>query len=106
MTQLELFAAPCKTRKPPIARSTDPQTSHDAAATVQLNDKQWSCMQVLTGEMTANEIGQAAATRFNGMAETYRKRVHELQRKQLIVACGERVCNVTGSNATIFKRRT
>lgn len=96
---------PVSYRVEPIARSTDPQTSHDAAAGVAptLNLKQQECLKSFIGEMTANEVAFEASLNFVGMAETYRKRVHELQRKGLIVACGSRLCRITGTSATAFK---
>jgi len=104
MVQLDLFRDQKRKRQPPIARTSDPATSHDAAKGVSTDSLQGRCLAVLTGEMTANEIGQAASRTFYGLPDSYRKRVHELVRKQLAIACGDRKCTVTGINATTYRR--
>ena len=105
MMQLDLFADSKRKRVEPRARSTDPATSHNAAATIDTGSLQGRCLAVLVGEMTANEIAQAASQRFFGMPDSYRKRVHELVRKQLAEACGERQCSVTGIKAAVYRRK-
>ncbi|NBW09983.1 MAG: hypothetical protein EBR82_18350 [Caulobacteraceae bacterium] len=106
MVQLDLFRDQKRKRQPPIARTSDKPTSHDAAKGVSTGSLQGRCVAVLIGEMTANEIAHAASQRFFGMPDSYRKRVHELVRKQQAVACGTRVCNVTGINATTYRKVT
>lgn len=104
MTQLELFTDRKRARPAPIARSTDPATSHDAAATIDTGSLQGRCLAVLVGDMTANEIAHAASAKFYGMPDSYRKRVHELVRKHLAESCGERRCQITGINAAVYRR--
>lgn len=103
-TQELLFDARLQPRKPPLARATDPATSHNAASGVATDSLQGRCLAVLVGEMTANEIAQAASQRFFGMADSYRKRVHELVSKGTAEKCGTRVCAVTGTGATVYRR--
>ena len=92
-----------------LASEADKATSHAAAS--ETNQKlpylQQCCMIVIGRQlspMTANEIGEAASNMFNGMQESYRKRVHELVRAGLLREAGERVCRVTGKGATVYER--
>ena len=92
-----------------LARNADKATSHAAAAETipKLPYLQQCCMIVIGRQpspMTANEIGEAASNMFNGMQESYRKRVHELVRAGLLREAGERVCRVTGKGATVYER--
>lgn len=95
--------------QPKLARTTDKATSHAAAPETQtkLPYLQQCCMIVCGRQlrpMTANEIGEAASSMFNGMQESYRKRVHELVRAGLLREAGERICAVTGKGATVYER--
>ena len=97
--------------QPKLARNTDKSTSHAAAAeiTPKLNRIQILCLQSVEWSdprrpLTANEIAANAVAYFGGMAETYRKRVHELVRAGLLREAGERVCRVTGKGATVYER--
>ena len=106
MNQRTLFDA---SPEPRLARKSDKATSHAAAAETQtkLPYLQQCCMIVCGRQampMTANEIGEAASNMFNGMQESYRKRVHELVRASLLREVGERVCSVTGKGATVYER--
>ena len=103
MMQLDLFADSKRKRPAPIARSTDPATSHEAASGVNLSATKQRCLAVLKGSMTASEIGRDATVN-GGNAETHRKRVGELHRDGLIESCGTRVCTVTGINAAVYRR--
>lgn len=99
-----------ETIEPPIARASDPQTSHDAAAETKLNLKKHKayCVSVMQGKLgprTAQEIAAEAANRFGGIPETYRKRPHELVCDGLFEECGFRKCTVTGKNAQTFRAK-
>lgn len=96
--------------EPKLARDTDKATSHAAAAETipKLNRIQSLCLQSVEWSdprrpLTANEIAANAVQYFGGMAETYRKRVHELVRAGLLRESGERVCRVTGKGATVYE---
>ena len=74
-----------------LARRNDPQTSKDAAA----SDKRrlYEAMKAVCGSVpnfTAPEAAQRAAMLHGGTAESYRKRVHELQRDGVIRLTGDR----------------
>lgn len=97
--------------QPKLARDTDKATSHAVAADIapKLNRIQSLCLQSVEQPdkrrpLTANEIAANAVAYFGGMAETYRKRVHELVRDGLLREAGERVCSVTGKGATVYER--
>lgn len=97
--------------EPKLARDTDKATSHAAAAETipKLNRIQSLCLQSVElsdprRPLTANEIAANAVQYFGGMAETYRKRVHELVRAGLLREVGERVCRVTGKRGTVYER--
>lgn len=94
--------------QPKLARDTDKATSHAAAADVapKLGVMQSRCLSpdvFDSPRMTANEIAANAAARFGGMAETYRKRVHEIVRAGLLREAGETICSVTGKGATVYE---
>ena len=97
--------------QPKLASDSDKQTSHAAAAEVlpKLNRIQSQVMQAVEWSdprrpLTANEIARNARSYFGGMAESYRKRVHELVRAGLLREAGERICAVTGKRGTVYER--
>lgn len=109
MTQLMLFDLP--TSSAPIARSSDPITSHQSAADTEpkLKKHQAAVLGILQASdhpMTAQEAAAVAVARLGGMTETYRKRCHELVGNGKAEECGFRPCTVTGKNAQTFKARS
>ena len=107
MNQRTLFdAVPAKHKR---ARDVDSDTSHMAAAHVArksraLHDAMIDSLRISGHAMTAQEMAAACVTRCGGLAESYRKRAHELVADGLIVPCGVRVCGVTGASANIYRR--
>lgn len=104
MTQLTLFDTPAA-----IARRTDKQTSKLAAAETieKLNGTQATVALILgraTQPRTANELASECVRLFGGMAETYRKRAHELFVAGRALECDARRCDVTGKIATTYRR--
>lgn len=94
----------------PLARRSDPPTSHDAAADIQA--KLSGCkaqfvaaLQRLGEPSTAHEIAAAAESSASSpaMRETYRKRAAELVKAGAILTSGERACKITGKTATVYK---
>lgn len=101
----------------PIARRSDPVTSHKAAAET---DKKLTKLQSGFFELlkflcdfrkkpvTANEVAEQCIRSFPGVAnqETWRKRAGELLSEEcgaLIEVAGIRKCEVTGTSARTFK---
>ena len=105
MNQLLLFDAPAK-----LSRKSDPITSQKSAVETepQLTGLQSSCMWVLgraVSARTANEIAVECVRIYGRIAESYRKRLHELVADGLAVECGDRQCEVTGKSAMTFKAK-
>jgi hypothetical protein len=103
MIQQTLFDPPAK-----LSRRADPITSQQSAAETepQLNGLQSCCMIVLGRALsprTANEIAAECVKQYGKMAESYRKRLHELVTLGKAVECGERSCEITGKSATTFR---
>jgi hypothetical protein len=103
MIQQTLFDLPAK-----LSRKSDPITSQQSAAETepQLNGLQSCCMIVLGRALsprTANEIAAECVRQYGKMAESYRKRLHELVTLGKAAECGERSCEITGKNATTFR---
>jgi hypothetical protein len=93
-----------------LSRRVDPITSQQSAAETepQLNGLQSCCMIVLGRALsprTANEIAAECVKQYGKMAESYRKRLHELVALGNAIDCGERACEITGKNATTFKAK-
>ena len=94
MTQLTLFDAPPATT--PIARHSDPITSHKAAERIQptVNARQTQCLEVLREHgqpMTSSELAEACCDRFCSdlkvdpvqyakKLDNFRKRADEIKR--------------------------
>ena len=91
-----------------LARRTDPATSLEAGERTQrkLNETQQRALSVtfLAYPRTAQEIGVAAAEKYGGLAETYRKRVGELLRLKRIQIVGVSQCTITGTKATTYQK--
>jgi hypothetical protein len=106
MNQLQLFD-----KKPvKLSRRSDPITSQQSAADTEpkLNGLQSSCMWVLgraIAPRTANEIAAECVRQYGKMAESYRKRLHELVELNKAEECGERRCEVTGKLAMTFRAK-
>lgn len=103
LSQLTLFDSPAH-----ISRKSDPITSQISAADTEprLNGLQSSCLWVLgraVSPRTANEIAIECVRQYGKMAESYRKRVHELVEAGKAVECGERACEVTVKSAMTFR---
>ncbi len=105
MNQLTVFDKPAK-----LCRKSDPITSHQSAAETDhaLNGLQSACLDVLTRSgkpQTANEIAAECVRQYGKLAESYRKRLHELVELNKAEECGERRCKVTGKAAMTFKAK-
>lgn len=104
MSQLSFLDQPSTNSH--LARATDPATSQQAARETQkqLSTLQARMVQVIgeLGPMTACEAGVECARRFDGLAETYRKRATECVRLGALEIVGTRNCRVTGKPAHIY----
>lgn len=103
----------------PIARMSDPVTSHKAASETKtkltkLHTGFFELLKFLCDfrkkPVTANEVAEQCLTSFPGVAnqETWRKRAGELLAEEygaLIEVAGIRKCEVTGSSARTFRVR-
>ena len=103
MIQKTLFDAPAK-----LSRKSDPITSQQSAVETepQLTGLQSCCMIVLgraVSPRTANEIAAECVRQYGRLAESYRKRLHELVADRQAIECGERRCEVTGKSAMTFR---
>lgn len=88
----------------PIARRSDPLTSHIAAANVEakLTGRRLQFVEALRSigrAATANEI---AATVDHSGRESVRKRAAECVRLGFVSECGTKTCSVTGNVATVY----
>lgn len=105
MRQTTLFDEPAK-----ISRRSDPITSQQSAVETepQLTGLQSCCMVVLGRAVlprTANEIAAECVRIYGRLAESYRKRLHELVEIGEAVECGDRACEVTGKSAMTFRTK-
>jgi hypothetical protein len=104
MNQLTLgFDAPAK-----LSRRSDPITSQKSAAETErrINTFQHFVLEAIrsaTKPITANEAAREAAKQYVANLETFRKRVRDLVRMDLVVECGDRKCEVTGKSAMTFR---
>ena len=92
----------------PLFRATDSATSRQAAqhAIGKRAALQAAILGIVDSEpRTASEIAAACAVRHGGIAESYRKRMHELVRAGQVGAREPRVCSVTGRMAATYVRR-
>jgi hypothetical protein len=110
MNQLLMFDDEPAEVKSPIARRSDPDTSHIAAAEVSPRLKRAmaaveSVMHREKSARTAQELAVECVRLFGGLAETYRKRARELVECHRAVECSVRRCGVTGKLAATFRRR-
>jgi hypothetical protein len=102
MVQLDLF-----TPQPTLSRRTDKATSHESADStrVKLGMLQQRCMFMLADkQLTAMEVATLCSDYYGKLAESYRKRFHELVRDGLIEELPARTCTVTGSSATVYRK--
>ena len=95
-----------------IARDSDPDTSHDAAAEMLprlgLLEQRFLNVMRSEGPMTANETAEIAERWYRGTppqatCETFRKRYDALVKKQRIVADGKKRCRISGKMATVYR---
>jgi hypothetical protein len=105
MIQKNLFDAPAK-----LSRKSDPITSQQSAVETepQLTGLQSCCMIVLgraVSPRTANEIAAECVRQYGKLAESYRKRLHELVEIGKAAECGDRACEVTGKSAMTFRAK-
>ncbi len=104
MTQLTLgFDTPAR-----ISRKSDPITSQKSAAETErrINTFQGLVLQAIKNAskpITANEAAREAAKEYVANIETFRKRVRELVRLDLVEECDDRKCEVTGKSAMTFR---
>lgn len=92
----------------PLFRSTDPATSSRAA--IDAAESIGRCATLMLCEfqraakaLTANEAAARCVSQYGGLAETFRKRAGELERKKKIRSTGERICGVTGRSAQVYR---
>lgn len=98
----------------PLSRNRDPQTSHIAAEQTapKLNKLQERVLSVFGRgqELTAQEAARKCVEQFCtdrdvfANCESYRKRLHELERKGCVKVVGERYCLVTHRMAQAYER--
>jgi hypothetical protein len=93
-----------------ISRKSDPITSQKSAAETErrINTFQWSVLQAIKNAskpITANEAAHEAAKQYVANSETFRKRVRELVRMDLVEECSDRKCEVTGKSAMTFRAK-
>ena len=101
------YGFPLEDRRP-IARESDPETSHAGAAHVRpkLVGLRLAFVETLRslGRATANEVAAAAVGAGLVLnAESLRKRARELVDLGLIRVVGSRPCSVTGCAADVFE---
>ncbi len=93
-----------------ISRKSDPITSQKSAVETELrvNTLQSFVLQAIkdaSKPITANEAAHEAAKQYVANIETFRKRVRELVRMDLVKECGDRKCKVTGKSAMTFRAK-
>lgn len=103
MTQLDLFGEPDTRETVKQLNARRKSTSQQALEEVPLGLKHNQVLSIVPREpSTANELANLAQLAYGGQAETYRKRVRELERLGLLVEGDTRQCSITGANATVF----
>ncbi len=97
-----------------LHRSSDPQTSRDAARGInqrlagirrkvfEVACDHWS--QMPGDGLTARELAEICVSRYGGEVETFRKRVGELESLGVFAASRPRPCRYTGTKARTFVR--
>jgi len=101
MVQLDLFD------NPQLSRRTDKATSHESAdaTRTKLGLLQQRCIFMLADkQLTAMEVATLCSDYYGGRDESYRKRMRELVRLSLIEELPARICTVTGSSATVYRK--
>jgi hypothetical protein len=94
-----------------LARSSDPETSKQAAAGIQkqlggMHHTFLRCLREL-GQATSNEVAERCTSNF-AKRNTYRRRASDLISDRMfggpkIRIVGTRVCKVSGKNATVYE---
>ncbi|AMV31282.1 hypothetical protein VN12_04135 [Pirellula sp. SH-Sr6A] len=90
-----------------LARTSDPMTSHDAAAGIGLKltarAQQFLAGLEKLGQATANEVAVSVAGGNIGLVGSIRRRASDLDELGLIRVCGRRVCSVTGKPVSCYE---
>ena len=91
-----------------ISRKSDPITSQKSAAETEPKLGKYKAaildvMAMTPHPMTAQEAARAAVFIYEGMTESYRKRMRELVEDGKVEESGERRCEVTGKSAMTFR---
>ena len=95
--ELPLFA--------PVARNSDPATSHMAAAKIESKRGTMASrmLQAFATPSTRNEAAAFCVMQFGGLHESYRKRTGEI--KDQLELLGTKVCKVTGSLVEYYQAK-
>ena len=93
-----------------LSRKSDPITSQQSATETEprINTLQFfvfDAIQKAKKPLTSNEAAIEAAKQYVAAIETFRKRVRELVRLDMLEESGERRCEITGKNAMTFRVR-
>lgn len=93
----------------PMARNTDPETSHQATRGYNLSERRLQVLQILGDHpgLTAGEISRYFYRRHVRLgircaAETPHKRLPELETMDLVLRCAPRRCRDSGKLATTW----
>lgn len=99
----------------PIARRIDPETSHEAAAKVDVSTNELLFLKTINRfrhlDMTAKEVAaqsreytsEEKVTVTDSKRETVRKRASGLEKKWLISRTGSRPCKITGNRSSVYQ---
>ena len=90
----------------PIARNSDPKTSHEAAAELPRGKYKALALEQLQCSdepLTAAEVGMRCMRAHGGISESYRKRLGELVSDGWARTCDARICSVSKKNATTYE---
>lgn len=90
-----------------LARTSDPITSHEAAAGIgpklTVRAKQFLEGLEKLGQATANEVAVSVAGGNIGLVGSIRRRASDLDEIGLIRVCGRRVCRITGKVVSLYE---
>ena len=93
----------------PMARSTDPETSHQATRDYKLSERRLQVLKILADHpgLTSGEISRYFYRRHQALgircaAETPHKRLPELEVMDLVLRCAPRRCRDSGQSATTW----
>jgi hypothetical protein len=93
----------------PLARKTDPTTSHEAAAEspirhlAELAYAACKTLQAIYGDATAVEAAEYASSVYCCRAESVRKRFAALEDEGRVMKIATRRCRVTGRSAATYR---